>query len=140
MKYIEPVMLRELQRNRRSHAFDGMLFWQVKPRCAVLEISDSCLGPDGLLGSHLVGQHGNSWAISNIFLLHVFQYTGTPIQRAPVQRYIQYNAVFSWTPKDFQKFFKGSADIKNSSVSDRSGLTSCDILLYCPTSHPKSHL
>ena len=33
------------------------------------------------------------------------QYTGTPIQHAPIQCHIKY--VFSWTPNDFPKIFKG---------------------------------
>ena len=48
--------------------------------------------------------------------IYLYIYTGTPIQHAPIQCYIGYKAVFSWTPNDFQKIFKESADIRNSSI------------------------
>ena len=35
------------------------------------------------------------------------KYTGTLIQRAPIQRYIGYNAVFSWIPNDIKKISVG---------------------------------
>ena len=45
-----------------------------------------------------------------------YNYTAPSIYDGSIQHYFGYNAFFSWTPNDFQTIFKGSADIRNSSI------------------------